>query len=582
MFKILHEILELAHEYKTNLKKMFVYTFLKGIFHMFMIWGVMLALQYVVLYETQGISITATSIKNTCYLLVAGLLGKILFGYLSDYQQYFSAYSLGASNRLIIGDRLRNVSMGFFKQQRLGDLASGITQGIEYIETLGIIITLMYYQGMIQTGVMILFITPYDWVSGCIILVGLLCSMVVTNKTQQEIDTLTNKSVTNKLNLNASILDYVQGIGVIKSFGQNEIANKEVNEAIHSNRTGMLDVEKVMLKSLIRSTLVLRIDAIVLLAVSIVRYSNGMIDLSKTIMLGMASFIVFEGFELSESMQNTRGVAASSIRRCNDLLHVETMKDGNQVELKNANAAFEKVDFGYDSTLLFEDLNLAIQNHQTIALVGASGSGKTTLCHLLARFYDVNGGDVMIGDCNVKEYRYDELLSKFSFVFQDVYLFDDTIRNNICFGKMDASDEEMIQVSKAARCHEFIEEMEDGYETMLQEGGKNLSGGQRQRISIARAMLKDSQFVVLDEATSNIDPENEVKLLQALKELLKHKTVLIIAHKLKTIQDADCIVVLDHGLIAQIGTYDTLVQQEGILKDFVEETRLAEKWQVGA
>lgn len=227
-------------------------------------------------------------------------------------------------------------------------------------------------------------------------------------------------------------------------------------------------------------------------------------------------------------------------------------------------------------------MNLSIPANRTTAIVGSSGSGKTTLCSLIARFWDVDRGEIRIGGVDVRDYRYDELLSNFTFVFQDVYLFDDTVRNNIKFGKPDAIDEEVVAVAKEARCHEFIMELPNGYDTVLQEGGSNLSGGERQRISIARAMLKPSQIVILDEATSSVDPENEEQLILALRKLLADKTVLIIAHKLETIRGADQILVMDNGNIESVGTHEELLEKSNVYRRFIMQREAAVRWKLGS
>ena len=195
-------------------------------------------------------------------------------------------------------------------------------------------------------------------------------------------------------------------------------------------------------------------------------------------------------------------------------------------------------------------------------------------------FWDVDSGEIIIDDTNVKDYRYDNLLSNFSFVFQDVYLFDDTVKNNIAFGNPDATDDEIVEVAKHARCHDFIMALPDGYETILQEGGSNLSGGERQRISIARAMLKPSKIVMLDEATSSVDPENEQELVAALNDLLKDKTVIVIAHKLETIKSSDQIIVMDKGSIENVGTHKELMKSSSIYKKFIEQREKATQWRV--
>lgn len=292
----------------------------------------------------------------------------------------------------------------------------------------------------------------------------------------------------------------------------------------------------------------------------------------------MQALLFFSGFELAGSMQNIKGVAVQNLNKVLEMRALPMIEEGDKRKVTIPGVEFKNIDFAYDNHKIFQNLSLTIPEYQTTAIVGFSGSGKTTLCNLASRFWDVQKGEVLVGGVNVKDYSYDALLSNFTFVFQDVYLFDDSIRNNIKFGNPNASDEEMIEVAKKARCHDFIMELPNGYDTVLQEGGSNLSGGERQRISIARAMLKESKIVILDEATSSIDPENEHQLLIALDNLLKGKTTMVIAHKLNTIKNADQIVVLGDRGIENIGKHEELLEKSTIYKKFMAEREDAGSW----
>ena len=225
-------------------------------------------------------------------------------------------------------------------------------------------------------------------------------------------------------------------------------------------------------------------------------------------------------------------------------------------------------------------MSLRIPEKTTTAFVGPSGSGKTTLCHLMARFWDVQEGEVLLGGRNVKDYSFDSLMKNFSFVFQNVYLFEDTVANNIRFCEPEAPMERVVEAAKKARCHDFILSLPNGYDTVIGEGGASLSGGEKQRISIARAIMKDAPVIILDEATANVDPENETELTAAIEALTREKTIIMIAHRLKTVRHADQIFVIDSGRIAQKGTHDELMQQEGIYKSFVEGRREAASWKL--
>ena len=254
--------------------------------------------------------------------------------------------------------------------------------------------------------------------------------------------------------------------------------------------------------------------------------------------------------------------------------------DGKEIPLMHYDIEFQNVDFGYDSRQVLKNVSFKISEKTSTAIVGPSGSGKTTICSLLARFYDPQGGKITVGGHDLKEFTCDSLLSNISMVFQNVYLFNDTIRANILFGKPDATEDEMIEAAKKARCHDFIMALPNGYDTVVGEGGGTLSGGEKQRISIARAILKNAPIIILDEATASIDPENEHLIQQAISALTRGKTIITIAHRLATIRNADQILVVDDGRIAEAGTHEALLRQNGIYKRFTEIREQAEGWHI--
>ncbi len=271
----------------------------------------------------------------------------------------------------------------------------------------------------------------------------------------------------------------------------------------------------------------------------------------------------------------------ASIDRVEEIDRAPRMDEGGSVQVpKSHDISFEHVDFSYGDRKIIDDVSFTIPEGTTTAIVGPSGSGKTTLTSLMARFWDVKKGSVKLGGIDVKDYSLDSLMSNFSMVFQNVYLFNDSIENNIKFGKPEASHEEVVAAAKAARCHDFIMALPDGYDTVIGEGGATISGGERQRLSIARAMLKDAPVVILDEATANVDPENEAELQAAIEALTGGKTIIMIAHRLKTVRHANQILVVDHGKIVQHGTHEELIKQGGIYGDFVHSRKSAESWRI--
>ena len=580
MRELLKKLYSIAGKESQKLSRMIVFEIVKSIFE-----GISLgAILFLLLKIFEKLFEQKEVVMNDVYIVfgiaVLSVAGKIVFGYLADRNKYIATYNLGAENRLYIGDKLKQVNMGYFNSNRLGHISGGLTSVIGELETVGVNIIEMMFVGIIQTVIMACFMLPFDFITGVIILITLMIGLFVNAVFQNKADQLTKKLQKLKVELNANTLEFVKGIGVIKSFGKNKEMLGDLENSISDNKKGYFNVEKVIVPVNLIFLLVFKLGMCAIILSSIVRYSNGELEPYKTVMLIVSSFIVFAGFEMAGSMQNLRGIAVQNLDAITKLRDIKTISEGQKVTIGNSDIYLKNIDFSYDDKKLFQGVSAFIPSGKTTALIGASGSGKSTICNLIERFWDVDSGEIIIDGTNVKDYRYDNLLSNFSFVFQDVYLFDDTVKNNIAFGNPDATDDEIVEVAKHARCHDFIMALPDGYETILQEGGSNLSGGERQRISIARAMLKPSKIVILDEATSSVDPENEQELVAALNDLLKDKTVIVIAHKLETIKSSDQIIVMDKGSIENVGTHKELMKSSSIYKKFIEQREKAIQWKL--
>ena len=585
MFDLLKKIYAIAGKQSKRITTMFICDMLKSIFEGFTLGGLGYFLLTLSRAVFQSQPVTRSNIITVFCIMLVSLTGQIIFGYISDRNKNIASYTMGAENRLVIGDKLKNVHMGYFSESKLGDISGALTTVITDVETINMMILEMMFAGGIQTVIMALFVFPYDMTTGCIIFITLVVAIVFNNLFQKRTDAVTTKLTELKLQLHTDVLEYVQGIGVVKAFGRTSEAIKNVTESIKKSKTGFFAVEKTLMPSLLVFSLLLKLGTTAIIVSALYRYSDGAIDVEKTLMLIVASFVVFGGFEIAGTMQRMRGVAVQNLDTLFTVKNIQALPEGSLLPQGNDDITVKNVTFGYggkeqSEEKLFRNVDMSIPKNSTTALVGYSGSGKTSLCQLIARFWDVDSGEIKLGDTNIKGFVYDAFLSNFTFVFQDVYLFEDTIKNNIKFGKPDASDAEVIAAAKAAQCHDFIMELPNAYDTVLQEGGSNLSGGERQRISIARAMLKPSSIVILDEATSSVDPENEEKLMSALDELLKNKTAIIIAHRLSTIKNADQIFVMDKGSIVQHGTHSELVQQDGIYARFVGMRETAAAWRV--
>ena len=571
MSKLIKQLYVIAGSESKRITNMIICDVFKGMFEGVSLAAVMLLLLRVCEFLFSKRQIVTTDIVQLFLLIFVSLVGKILFGYFAERNKNIMSYKMGAENRLLIGDRLKKVNMGFFSSHRLGDISSGLTTVIGELETVDIIIIEVMLAGFIQTAIMMSFMFCFDVITGIIIAVTLVLGLLINAMFQKVADAKTTKLLKYKIALHADVLEFVKGIGVIKAFGKSKVALKKVEATIDENRNGFLATEKTIVPVNMLFLLIFLLGTCAIITSAILRYVSGTLSPDKTIMLIVSSFMVFGGIEMAGSMQSIKGVAVQNLNKVNELRNIPIMSEGTKKEIANSDIVFRNVDFSYkdntayeitsthdenDASALFKNINCEIPAHKTTAIVGPSGSGKTTLCNLITRFWDVSGGSVLVGGSNVKEYCYDDLLSKFSMVFQNVYLFDDTIENNIKFGKP------------------------EGYNTVLNEGGSNLSGGEKQRISIARALLKSSDFVILDEATSSIDPENEEKLLAALKELLKNKTAIIIAHKLGTIKSSDQIIVLCNGSIESIGTHSELIEKSAMYKKLIKEREVAESWRI--
>lgn len=297
---------------------------------------------------------------------------------------------------------------------------------------------------------------------------------------------------------------------------------------------------------------------------------HGNLSLSDAPMTLILSFMVFSQIKLFGMGVFILRMTAAAIDRTVETEQMPRMdENGKALAPKTHDISFEHVSFSYEKKPVLRDVTVNLPDKTTTAVIGPSGSGKTTFCNLIARFWDVDSGCVRIGGVDVRDYTLESLMDQISVVFQNVYLFADTIENNIRFGCPDATHEQVVEAARKACCDDFIEALPDGYNTVIGEGGASLSGGEKQRISIAHAMLKDASIVILDEATANVDPENEDRLQKAIEALTRNKTILMIAHRLKTVRNADQILVIDHGQIVQQGRHEELIAQPGIYRSFV-------------
>ena len=379
----------------------------------------------------------------------------------------------------------------------------------------------------------------------------------------------------------AVVLEYSQGIAEVKNYNLVNRSAKKLSKAIEGK--SQLDTKMTLVTSpyIALQGIVTKLTGLFMGLFSIYFYLNGSMELLVTIMMIVSGFMIYENLDGVGSFSSLLRIVDLSVDMVNQVLAIQPMDiSGQDIEPKSSQIELRDVGFSYGNKKIIDQVSLTIPEKTTTALVGPSGSGKTTLCYLIARFWDVDQGSISLDGHDVRDYSYDSLIRNFSFVFQSVYLFEDTIANNIRFGKPEASQEEVIEAAKKAACHDFILSLPDGYDTKIGEGGASLSGGERQRISIARAIIKDAPIIILDEATANVDPENEEALMQAIRALTRDKTIIMIAHRLKTVEHADQILVLDQGRIVEQGKHQDLLAKQGIYSKFIQERKTATSWRI--
>ena len=380
----------------------------------------------------------------------------------------------------------------------------------------------------------------------------------------------------------AAVIEFVQGIAEVKNYNLTKSRAKKLEQAITAKQYGDTHLEFDVIPYITLQEIVTKLTGVLMCAASVYFFINGSLSLLYCIMMTISSFMIYESLDVMAGFSALIRSVSICVDQANEILSIPEMDiEGENITPRNHDIELKNVTFAYENKTIIDGIDLKIPEKTTTAIVGPSGGGKTTLTSLMARFWDVKSGEVTLGGRNVKDYSFDSLMQNFSFVFQKVYLFEDTVANNIRFGEPDAPMEKVMDAAKKACCHDFIMRLPDGYDTVIGEGGASLSGGEKQRISIARAIMKNAPVIILDEATANVDPENEAELTKAIEALTMEKTIIMIAHRLKTVEHADQIIVIDGGKIVQQGTHCELMHTDGIYRSFVESRRQAASWKIG-
>lgn len=520
-------------------------------------------------------------ILNSLWILLGSIFGRFLFQWLMDISMSAKGFDMFRDYRLNIGDRLKKAPMGYFSEQKLGTIQTVLTSTVVELEQYSMLAITDLTGGVFMALVMTILFLFYNPLFSVLTLIGLGVGMWVLSLIQKSAVKHTPLVQAAQENLVTQSLEYIRGIAVMRAFSIDREYEEAVYKAFDRKKQADLDQEHAAAGLLKWYSAVYKITGSLLMLLSVTLYLTDAISLVYCLMFIICAFIVYSEMEQMGDGAFLAKKITTELDRLENVTKMPVMNTSSR-ELKPEHFDIElkNVTFGYDSRKIIDNVSLRVPQGTTCAIVGPSGSGKTTLCNLIARFWDVNEGQVLINGQDVKDYTADSLLKHISMVFQNVYLFHDSIEKNIWFGNPDATPEQVTDAAKRARCHDFIIGLPEGYQTIVGEGGSTLSGGEKQRISIARAILKDAPIIILDEATSSVDPENEHELLQAIRELTKDKTLISIAHRLTTVRDADQILVIDSGKIIQCGTHEQLMKEEGIYNRFWRQRQRAVGWKL--
>lgn len=581
MIALFKRLLIFSGDQKGLLLRSFLFHVISSVFEMVPILAILTVLEEV-LAKQQGKLSSADMIRKSFAIMMVSILGRIVFINLSANARTLGSFSVCTKKRLIIGERLKHAPMGYFSENRLGDITAAVTTTLGDIESNAVTIMESVAGGFIHAIVITSWLFFYERRIGLLSLAGLLAALLVYADIQKVSKKHSPRRQAAQAALVTAVLEYVQGMGVVKAFGLDGHAAQTMNQSIEESASANIKLEKAFSTMTGWYQTVFKLARAAVLVFAPYLLWTGEISAEKCLLLLVSSFMIYSAVEVAGSMSSVARLVDASLDRMEKIMAIPSLdENGSNLSPVQHDIEVRHVSFGYGEKEVLHDVSFTVPEGSSCAIVGPSGSGKTTLCSLLARFWDVNSGQILLGGHDVRTYTSDSLLRNFSIVFQNVYLFEDTIENNIRFGKADATREEIIEAAKKACCHNFIMALPDGYGTKIGEGGASLSGGEKQRISIARAILKDARIIILDEATASVDPENELDLQKAIFELTRGKTLLMIAHRLSTVRSADQILVLDKGKIVQRGTHTELLTQDGLYRHFVNIRQQALGWRLG-
>ncbi len=577
MIALMRRIFNASGKYRSRIAWAFVFSFLKGLLK-----NAPIGLGFFVLAAFYHGRATAELCLQIGIALVVILLLQMLFQNIADRLQSAAGFLLFADKRMELGAHLRKMPMGYFTEGNIGKISSVLSTDMVFIEencmtVLADLMSYIFSQGFLL--VFLFFFNPWLGLSGLGVLLLILLVGKGLKKEAMEDSDIRQAQLEN---LTESVLDFTEGIGIIKTYNLLGEKSKTLSDSFKDICRTSLEFEENHTPWQRGLNLIYGLGTVLVISLAVFLYMRGMME--ATYLVGIMLFV----FDLFGPLRALYGQSArltvmnSCMDRIEELFDQRELPDTGRDTIPEHSFApevrFEKVSFAYGDKDVLQEVSFDLQENQMLALVGPSGGGKSTIASLLARFWDVKSGRILVRGQDVRSVPLRELMDHISMVFQRIYLFQDTIYNNISMGRPSASREEVMAAAKKARCYDFIMALPEGFETVVGEGGASLSGGEQQRISIARCILKDAPIVILDEATASVDADNESYIQQAISELCKGKTLLVIAHRLNTIRHADQILVIADGGVAERGSHEDLMARDGIYKQFVTARQNSRGW----
>ena len=576
MLSVLKMYFQFGDTYRDKLLKGLLFTLLTCMFE-----GLQITALWIVFSALTANTLSSQTALIALGVMLVSIAGTFVCSHFKSENFCDANFSMAGRKRTEVGDTLRHLPMGYFNENSLGEVTSVMTNQLDVMQNLGGLLYMTIVGGLAFSCIIVVFLLFLDIRLGIICALTLVLFCVSMELLQRYVRTTASKLTEANTKLVGAVLEYVRGISVVRAFSLVDDAEGKFSQTVDDCRDQALALEFKALRFSILQMVVSKATSVAMCLIAVGLWLSGSLDTAICLTVVVMSFMMFSRLEAAGRFSAILRNIELAMEQTNALLATPPMDEGAGVEKANAfDIEVSDVTFGYDDRCVLDSVSLSIPAGSSCAIVGPSGSGKTTLVRLIERFWDVDSGTVTLGGRDVRDYKVDSLLQNFSTVFQGVFLFDDTIENNIKFGSPEATHEQVVDAARRACCEEFIQALPNGYDTRLGESGSSLSGGERQRLSIARAILKDAPIVVLDEATANVDPENELELQHAISELTKSKTVIMIAHRLKTVRNADQILVLDKGRIVQRGTHESLMAEGGLYADFVNMREKTVGWKI--